>query len=91
MVTYETYAGSAPENYERYFVPAIDEPIARDLIDAADLRAGERVLDVACGTGVVTRLAAERIGATGTVAGVDISPGILTVARTATPADVRID
>ncbi|MDP8961336.1 MAG: hypothetical protein M3N32_06970 [Actinomycetota bacterium] len=37
--TYETYAGSAPENYERYFVPAIGEPIARDLINAADLRA----------------------------------------------------
>lgn len=90
-VSYKTHGGSPPENYERYFVPAIGEPLARDLIDRAALRAGERVLDVACGTGIVTRLAAEQIGPTGTAAGLDVNPGMLAVARSATPADVMID
>lgn len=49
------------ENYERYFVPAIGVPVAGDLLTAADLHPGERVLDAACGTGVVARLAAERV------------------------------
>jgi hypothetical protein len=46
---YEAYGGSAPENYERYFVPVIGAPLATDLIDIAALRPGERVLDVASG------------------------------------------
>jgi ubiquinone/menaquinone biosynthesis C-methylase UbiE len=77
----ESFGGSATENYERFFVPAIGAPLAQDLIAAADLRAGERVLDVACGTGIVARLAAERVGTSGSVAGLDINAGMLAVAR----------
>jgi SAM-dependent methyltransferase len=83
QVSFETYRGNAAENYERHFVPTIGAPLASDLVDLAALRPGERVVDIACGTGVVTRLAAERIGAAGTVAGVDINPGMLAVARAA--------
>lgn len=84
-------AGSPPENYERHFVPAIGAPLARDLVEAAALRAGERVLDVACGTGVVARLAARSVGGDGAVAGLDVNPGMLAVARATMPADVAID
>lgn len=77
----EAYGGSATENYERFFVPAIGGPLAVDLIAEAGLRPGERVLDVACGTGVVTRLAAEGVGSRGTVAAVDVNAGMLAVAR----------
>ena len=77
----KAYGGSAPENYERFFVPVIGGPLAWQLVETAALRPGERVLDVACGTGVVTRLAAERVAPDGTVAGLDVNPGMLAVAR----------
>ncbi len=85
------FRGTAAENYERYFVPAIGSPLAEDLVAAACLREGERVLDVACGTGVVARLAAVRVGHTGAVAGLDSNPGMLSVARSATHRELAID
>jgi ubiquinone/menaquinone biosynthesis C-methylase UbiE len=84
QLSFETYRGNPAANYERYFVPAIASPLARDLVELAALRPGERVVDVACGTGVVTRLAADRVGDSA-VAGVDVNPGMLEVARTAAP------
>ena len=54
---------SAAESYERYLVPLFFAPGARYLIELAALRAGERVLDLACGTGIVARSAANKIGA----------------------------
>lgn len=87
----EADGGSPPENYERYFVPAIGAPAAEVLLKIAGLRPGERVLDVACGTGVVTRLASRMVGAGGTAAGLDINPGMLAVARTTAGPGTAID
>jgi ubiquinone/menaquinone biosynthesis C-methylase UbiE len=72
--------GSAPELYERYLVPAITSIWAVDLIDRMQPGPGDPVLDVACGTGIVARLAAERM-ATGRVVGLDLNAGMLKVAR----------
>jgi ubiquinone/menaquinone biosynthesis C-methylase UbiE len=89
--TYDaTFAKKAAESYERHFVPAIGRPVATELIEAADLRPGERVLDVACGTGIVTRLAADRVGPEGSVAGLDPNPAMLAVAREAFSAEPPI-
>jgi ubiquinone/menaquinone biosynthesis C-methylase UbiE len=71
---------SLAELYERDLVPTIFGPWAEDLLDAAAMRPGARVLDVACGTGVVARAAARRVGATGAVVGLDLSPAMLAAA-----------
>lgn len=87
----ERYGGDAAENYQKYFVPAIGRPSAAGLIAAAELVPGEAVLDVACGTGVVARLAREAVGAEGRVTGLDVNAGMLAAARAATPDDMDID
>lgn len=70
---------------ERYSVRYFIGPWAPGLIAVAALQQGERVLDVACGTGVVTRLAASAVGPTGQVTGVDINAAMLAVARSLAP------
>ena len=90
-VSFEQYRGNAAENYERYFVPTIGMAWATALLDAAELHTGDRVLDVACGTGVVTRLAADQVGPDGAVAGLDINPAMLAVARSAPPSGAPIE
>jgi SAM-dependent methyltransferase len=73
--------GNAAELYESVLVPRVFQPWAADLVELADLRHGERVLDVACGTGVVARLAAQHAGTTGEITGLDLNAGMLLVAR----------
>ena len=61
---------------------AADEIEARNAyLDLLEIRAGERVLDVGCGSGVVTRAIAARVGAAGRVVGLDPSEALLSVAR----------
>jgi len=71
------------EGYEGYMVPALFGPWSAHLIRVADPRPHEHVLDVRCGTGVVARRIASRLGATGTVAGIDLNPDMLAVAKKA--------
>jgi len=77
---------ASAELYERYLVPAVTLPWAVDLVERAGVRRGDRVLDVACGTGAVARVAAERVGDGGRVAGLDVNRGMLAVARSLQPA-----
>lgn len=84
-VSYRTFTGTAAENYQRHFVPAIATPVAAGLLAAADLQPGERILDVACGTGLIARLAAERVGPAGSVSAIDVAPDMIDMAE-ATPA-----
>lgn len=71
---------SAPELYERYLVPAITSVWANDLLDRVSLSRGESVLDIACGTGIVARLARQR-GHAGRLVGIDLNRAMLAVAR----------
>lgn len=73
------------EFYETAFVPAFFAQWAPILCDAAGVAAGQRVLDVACGTGIVARTAADRVAPEGGVAGVDLNEAMLSVARRVRP------
>jgi ubiquinone/menaquinone biosynthesis C-methylase UbiE len=77
--------GNDAERYQHYLVPAVFSPWADDLIKRADLKKDDRVLDVACGTGVVTRLASQMLGESGSITGLDLSPDMLEVARALPP------
>jgi ubiquinone/menaquinone biosynthesis C-methylase UbiE len=83
MTTNEQWhmAAAAADRYERIVARHILGPWASSLVDAAHLAGGERVLDLACGTGVVARIAAQRVGPHGRVTGIDLNPGMISVAR----------
>jgi len=83
--------GNAAAFYERY-VMLIMEPWVRRLVDVAMLQPDEHVLDVACGTGFVARLAAQRVGVKGRVVGIDLNTSMIEAARetAATTIDWRI-
>lgn len=76
----------AANAYEALFVPALFGQWAPRVASAADIRPGQRVLDVACGTGILAREVSSRVGSTGRVVGIDPSPGMLEVAKRHAPA-----
>jgi ubiquinone/menaquinone biosynthesis C-methylase UbiE len=76
---------AAATAYETLFVPALFQQWSPRVLDAADVQAGDRVLDVACGTGVLAREASLRVGATGAVVGLDLAQGMLSVAEQIAP------
>ncbi len=73
------------EAYEEKFVPALFAEWAPVLTAFAGVAAGQTVLDVACGTGIVTRTIADRLGGRGSVVGLDLNEAMLTVARRVRP------
>ena len=75
----------AAEIYEQCFVPAIFGQWAPQMVDVAQVTSGERVLDIGCGTGVLARTAADRVGAEGQVTGLDLNEGMLAVAQRLSP------
>ena len=86
-------AASVPENYDRHLAPVIFEPWAEILVETVGVRSGDRVLDVASGTGVVARLAARYAGPQGRVVASDVSATMLAHAatRAASPGAAPIE
>ncbi len=76
-----TATSNPAQTYEDYFVPHQFRPWTDELLERATPQPGERVLDVACGTGIVARMVAQRTNGQARVVGLDLSPAMLEVAR----------
>lgn len=75
----------AARAYEALFVPALFEQYAQKVADVVRVGKGERVLDVACGTGILARESLKRVGPSGRVAGIDPVAGMIEVAKQIAP------
>lgn len=75
----------AAEIYEAFFVPALFGEWGSRVTEAANIQSGQQVLDVACGTGALTRAVADRVKQTGNVIGLDVNEGMLAVAQQKAP------
>ena len=90
LPTYAMGTSSFPDMYEQRLVGPLFTPFAAMTLDRVPLTGARSLLDVACGTGIVARLAKERLGETAQVVGVDVSPPMLEVAaRIASDIDWR--
>ncbi|WP_428775041.1 class I SAM-dependent methyltransferase [Vibrio sp.] len=71
--------------YEQFLTPVLFTKWTHRLADLAEIQPGQQALDVACGTGTLTRVIAERAGNRGKVSGIDVNPGMLAVANKTNP------
>ena len=69
------------ESYEHFMVPSLFAPWATYLVQRANPQLGEHVLDIACGTGIVARKVAPRVGISGSVVGLDANSDMIEMAR----------
>ena len=85
LPSYAMNQASFPEMYERHLVGPLFQPWAELTVEEIELSPGDRVLDIACGTGIVARVAKQRLGDDTCVVGIDLSPDMLAVARAVAP------
>lgn len=81
------FQDAGPEAYERKSVARVFGPLAIEFLKHFPVQEGERVLDVACGTGIVARNVAIQVGPKGHVKGIDLNPGMLKVAKSLEPSE----
>jgi ubiquinone/menaquinone biosynthesis C-methylase UbiE len=89
--TDKIFSGAIPEFYERYLVPLIFDPYARDLAARVTAAKPERVLEIAAGTGVLTRALASQLPVTTQIVATDLNPPMLEYAKTLMGRDDRIE
>ena len=89
--TDKVFAGSIPENYDRYMVPLIFEPFAADLARRAASLSPSAVLEIAAGTGVVTRALAPKLSASASYVVTDLNQPMLDYAASQQAPDSRIE
>jgi SAM-dependent methyltransferase len=75
------FVGSIPENYDHYLGPVLFEPYARDLAARLQIRDGGHVLELACGTGIVTLRLRERMPASARLVATDLNEPMLEIAK----------
>ncbi|MEW6126263.1 MAG: methyltransferase domain-containing protein [Acidobacteriota bacterium] len=85
------FAGSIPENYDRFLVPVFFAPYARDLVRRITVQENAAVLEIACGTGMVTRKLKDTLPATARLVATDLNPEMMEVAKRKFTADEIIE
>src|SRR5512134_1037140 len=85
------FTGEIPAFYDRHLGPVIFAPYARDLARRMPAHDGVRILETACGTGIVTRHLRDRLPPTGKLVATDLNQGMLAPARAALPAAPRLE
>ena len=83
--SHTSFSGSVPGIYDRLLGPVLFESYARDLVARLDRRDGVRVLEVACGTGIVTRRLREELPPASTLVATDLNEPMLDEARKLVP------
>jgi SAM-dependent methyltransferase len=86
-----SFDGSIPENYDRYLGPILFDPYAVDLTSRLDLPEAATVLELACGTGIVTRRLRDRLGAAAKLVATDINPAMLDYAKAKLGPDQSVE
>lgn len=76
----------AAEIYEEFFIPALFGTWPEQVIKMVEVKPGQKVLDVACGTGIFAREVVKKTGKAVNITGVDINEGMLAVAQRKEPA-----
>jgi ubiquinone/menaquinone biosynthesis C-methylase UbiE len=76
------FAGAIPRNYDRYLGPVIFEPFAEDLVSRLKGRKLGRLLEIACGTGIVTRRLRDALPASTEIVATDLNPDMFEFAKT---------
>ena len=85
------FVGSIPENYDRYLGPVLFEPYAQDLVDRVKVPAGGRLLEIACGTGIVTRRLRDRLPPGAKIVATDLNEAMINYARQKFRPDENIE
>lgn len=91
LETDKVFAGSMPENYDRYMVPLIFEPFAADIAQRAVALSPRAVLETAAGSGVVTRALAPRLPRDASYTVTDLNQPMVDYAASRQPFDDRIN
>ncbi|MDE1994886.1 MAG: methyltransferase domain-containing protein [Rhizobiaceae bacterium] len=86
----KAFTGSVPENYDRYMVPLIFDPYAADLARRVASFSPGAVLEIAAGTGVVTRALAPKLSPDASYVVTDLNQPMLDLAASLQPPDSRI-
>lgn len=86
-----SFSGEIPAFYDRHLGPVIFDPCARDLARRVPVREGIRVLETACGSGIVTRRLLERLPAAARLVATDLNQAMIEHARAALPRDPRVE
>src|SRR5579872_1596632 len=76
-----TFDGSIPKNYDHYIGPFLFEPYAADLVSRIEITAGSNILELACGTGIVTQRLASHLSGSAELTATDINAEMLAVAQ----------